>query len=101
QNFTIFNLGMLLNQKQTIIVVVDNFSNENAKFLVKINQAYTNKQGFIDYTSIYVKFSEKGRLISKFFLIFVSFLIVVLLLFIEGRDVKWIIHMKKNVYTNK
>ncbi|HDU7321864.1 TPA: DUF916 domain-containing protein, partial [Listeria monocytogenes] len=31
------------NQKQTIVVVVDNFSNENAKFLVEINQAYTNK----------------------------------------------------------
>lgn len=49
KNYTYFDLKMKPDQKQTIEVIVSNTSVEEETYTVSINQAYTNKQGFIDY----------------------------------------------------
>lgn len=46
---TYFDLKMLPGQKQTIEILINNTADEKATFDIAINQAYTNKQGFIDY----------------------------------------------------
>lgn len=46
---TYFDLRMTPSQKQTIQVEVINDSSEETTFDVNVNQAYTNKNGFIDY----------------------------------------------------
>lgn len=45
-----FNLRMTPGQKQTIEFVVANTSPKDLKFKIELNQAYTNNQGFIDYS---------------------------------------------------
>lgn len=45
-----FDLRMKPGQQQTIEVAVNNTSEEEASFDVNVNQAYTNAQGFIDYS---------------------------------------------------
>ncbi|WEV60402.1 DUF916 and DUF3324 domain-containing protein [Streptococcaceae bacterium ESL0729] len=50
-----FDLRMTPGQEQEIIVQVINTSNEDSKFKVNVNQAYTNKSGFIDYSETDVK----------------------------------------------
>lgn len=45
-----FDLRMTPKQEQTIQVKVNNTSDESSDFVVSINQAYTNNQGFIDYS---------------------------------------------------
>lgn len=45
-----FDLRMKPEQKQTITVKINNTSNQDSDYSVKINQAYTNDQGFIDYS---------------------------------------------------
>lgn len=50
KNNTYFDLRMSPGQKQTIEVMINNTSNEDATYEISINQAYTNNQGFIDYT---------------------------------------------------
>lgn len=49
KNNTYFDLRMTPGQEQTITLLINNTSSEDTTFQVKINQAYTNKQGFIDY----------------------------------------------------
>lgn len=44
-----FNLRMVPGQKQTIEFVIANTSPKDLKFKIELNQAYTNKQGYIDY----------------------------------------------------
>ena len=46
---TYFDLRMKPNQKQTVEMAINNTSNQEATYEISINQAYTNKQGFIDY----------------------------------------------------
>lgn len=45
-----FDLRVLPKQEQTIYVQVNNTSTEKGNYSININQAYTNKQGFIDYS---------------------------------------------------
>lgn len=45
-----FNLRMTPQKKQTIELKINNTSNEDMLFEINVNQAYTNNQGFIDYT---------------------------------------------------
>ncbi|MHC5247484.1 DUF916 and DUF3324 domain-containing protein [Enterococcus sp. LJL90] len=45
-----FNLRMEPSQEQTIQFVINNTSSEETTFALSINQAYTNTQGFIDYS---------------------------------------------------
>lgn len=47
---TYFDLRMKPGQKQTIEVLINNTSDTKATYEVSVNQAYTNAQGFIDYT---------------------------------------------------
>ncbi|WEV44907.1 DUF916 and DUF3324 domain-containing protein [Streptococcaceae bacterium ESL0687] len=44
-----FDLRMTPGQEQEIVVQIINTSTEESKFKVNVNQAYTNKSGFIDY----------------------------------------------------
>ena len=46
-----FDLRMQPNQKQTVYVKITNTSAEEANYAINVNQAYTNDQGFIDYTT--------------------------------------------------
>lgn len=46
---TFFDLRMKTGQKQTLTVMVNNTSSQDATYKVQIIQAYTNNQGFIDY----------------------------------------------------
>lgn len=55
KNNTFFNLRMTPGQKQTIEVNLINTSNIDSEYTVSVNQAYTNKQGFIDYADSNVK----------------------------------------------
>lgn len=50
ENDSFFNLRMKAGQKQTIKIVLNNTSNKETAFEINVNQAYTNNQGFIDYT---------------------------------------------------
>lgn len=45
-----FDLRMVPNQEQTIEIIVINTSDKEGRFSVSVNQAYTNEQGFIDYS---------------------------------------------------
>lgn len=47
---TYFDLRMSPGQEETIYVQVNNTSSETSKYTVSVNQAYTNDQGFIDYS---------------------------------------------------
>lgn len=55
KNYTYFDLRMEPSQKQTIEVLVSNTSLKEGTYTVNVNQAYTNKQGFIDYAEKDVK----------------------------------------------
>lgn len=44
-----FDLRMKPKQKQTLQVIVNNTSDEAGIYKIRVNQAYTNNQGFIDY----------------------------------------------------
>lgn len=50
KNDSFFNLRMKPDQEQLIEVTINNTSDEDIVFEVNVNQAYTNNQGFIDYT---------------------------------------------------
>lgn len=50
KNNTYFDLRMSPGQKQTIEIMINNTSVEDTTYEISINQAYTNDQGFIDYT---------------------------------------------------
>lgn len=50
KKLTYFDLQLEPGQKQTIKFLVENTSNEESTYQVAVNQAYTNDQGFIDYT---------------------------------------------------
>lgn len=50
-----FNLRMAPKQKETIEMVLNNTSAKEMTFEINVNQAYTNDQGFIDYTDKIVK----------------------------------------------
>jgi len=45
-----FNLRMKPNQKQTIEFVIANTSDKDQSYQIGLNQAYTNEQGYIDYS---------------------------------------------------
>ncbi|ALS36867.1 hypothetical protein ABID30_001932 [Enterococcus rotai] len=45
-----FDLRMTPGQEQTIEVAIVNVSSQEQTFTLEINQAYTNEQGFIDYS---------------------------------------------------
>lgn len=45
-----FDLRMKPEQVQQVSFMLNNTSDTDADFVVKVNQAYTNKQGFIDYS---------------------------------------------------
>ncbi|MHC5228512.1 DUF916 and DUF3324 domain-containing protein [Enterococcus sp. LJL99] len=47
---TYFDLRMTPGQEQKIEVMINNTSDEKNTYEISINQAYTNAQGFIDYT---------------------------------------------------
>lgn len=49
-NNTFFDLRLQPNQKETIQLEIKNTSNENSTFEINVNQAYTNSQGYIDYS---------------------------------------------------
>ncbi|QFG46377.1 DUF916 and DUF3324 domain-containing protein [Lapidilactobacillus dextrinicus] len=44
-----FDLRMKPKQEQTLQVIVNNTSDEAGTYKIRVNQAYTNDQGFIDY----------------------------------------------------
>ncbi|WP_241234766.1 DUF916 and DUF3324 domain-containing protein [Enterococcus mundtii] len=50
KKLTYFDLQLEPGQKQTIKFLIENTSNEESTYQVGVNQAYTNDQGFIDYT---------------------------------------------------
>ncbi|MEQ6205552.1 DUF916 and DUF3324 domain-containing protein [Enterococcus mundtii] len=50
KKLTYFDLQLEPGQKQTIKFLIENTSNEESTYQVAVNQAYTNDQGFIDYT---------------------------------------------------
>ncbi|MGK0607197.1 DUF916 and DUF3324 domain-containing protein [Enterococcus gilvus] len=50
QKNSFFDLRLNPNQEDTIELEVNNTSDKENKFEIKINQAYTNNQGFIDYS---------------------------------------------------
>lgn len=45
-----FDLRMTPGQKQTVSIMINNTSNQDSKYQININQAYTSDQGFIDYS---------------------------------------------------
>ncbi|WP_242543350.1 DUF916 and DUF3324 domain-containing protein [Candidatus Enterococcus mangumiae] len=50
KKLTYFDLRLESGQKQTIKFLIENTSNEESTYKISVNQAYTNDQGFIDYT---------------------------------------------------
>lgn len=50
KNKSFFDLKMEPSQKQVIEIMINNTSNKDSSFKVSVNQAYTNNQGFIDYS---------------------------------------------------
>lgn len=51
-NASYFDLRLLPGQKETIKFRLNNTSDEASTYSVHVNQAYTNSQGFIDYTDV-------------------------------------------------
>ncbi|KRN28656.1 cell surface protein [Lactobacillus selangorensis] len=49
QKNSYFDLRMQPKQEETIQVIVNNTSNTKGTYKIKVNQAYTNASGFIDY----------------------------------------------------
>jgi len=49
-NNTFFDLRLQPHQEETIQLEIKNTSNEKSTFEINVNQAYTNSQGYIDYS---------------------------------------------------
>lgn len=60
-----FDLRMKPKQQQTIYVRILNTSNKDGTFRFRVNQAYTNKSGFIDYAEDITKKDESLRYDTK------------------------------------
>lgn len=55
KNQSYFDLRMTPNQEQEISIQITNTSDADSQFKVNINQAYTNRSGFIDYSDSDIK----------------------------------------------
>lgn len=51
-NNTFFDLRLHPNQVETVELEIKNTSNEKNTFEINVNQAYTNNQGYIDYSDV-------------------------------------------------
>lgn len=58
-----FDLRLSAKESETIYFLLNNTSDTDQKYVININQAYTNSQGFIDYTDI--KKSEENNVPYK------------------------------------
>ena len=52
---TYFDLRMTPGQSQTVELMINNTSDKKTTYSIAINQAYTNQQGFIDYSDSTIK----------------------------------------------
>lgn len=61
QTKSYFDLRMAPGEEQTIHLYINNTSENDNKYSISLNQAYTNKQGFIDYVDNQVEPDESLR----------------------------------------